>query len=144
MPLFENQSRNDLRQMYIDAWRKYRERLPLEPLEAQIADVIADHPEYHALFDDSETALTRDFTPESGQTNPFLHMSLHLTVRDQVATDRPAGIRAAYEQLIRRRDAHAVEHAIVEHLAEALWQAQRDGVPPNEQVYLRRVQKMTR
>ena|SRR5690349_512089 len=144
MPLFQNQSRDDLRRMYVDAWRKYRERTVLEPLEAQIAQVIVEHPEYHALLEDSDAALSRDFTPESGQSNPFLHMSLHLTVRDQVATDRPAGIRAAYEALARRRDPHAVEHAIVEHLAEALWQAQRDGTPPNEQVYLRRVQKLAR
>jgi hypothetical protein len=143
MPLFENQSRSDLRQMYIDTWRKYRERLPLEPLEAQIADVIAEHPEYHALLED-DAALQRDFTPEAGQTNPFLHMALHLTVRDQIATDRPQGIRAAFETLARRREPHDVEHALLEHLAEALWQAQRDGVPPNEQVYLRRIQKMTR
>jgi len=144
MPLFQNQSRNDLRQMYVEAWRKYRERIPMEPLEAQIAQVIADHPEYHALLEATEVAVTREFTPDGGQTNPFLHMGLHLTVRDQVATDRPLGIRAAYESLLRRRDRHDVEHEIVEFLAEALWQAQRDGVPPNEQVYLRRVQKLAR
>jgi len=144
MPLFDNQSRDDLRQMYIVAWRKHRERSPMEPLEAQIAQVIAEHPEYHSLLEDPESAVARDFTPEGGQANPFLHMGLHLTVRDQIATDRPQGIRAAYETLLRRRDPHDVEHAIIEYLAEALWQAQRDGVPPNEQVYLRRVQKLAR
>lgn len=144
MPLFETQSRGDLRRMYVDAWRKYRDRSPLEPLETQIADIVAAHPEYHALLENGEAALQRDFTPEAGQTNPFLHMALHLTVRDQIATDRPQGIRAAFETLIRRRDPHDVEHAMLEHLAEALWQAQRDGAPPNEQVYLRRVQKMAR
>jgi hypothetical protein len=144
MPIFQNQSRHELRQMYVEVWRKQRDRLPLEPLEAQIAQVIAEHPEYQSLLDDRDTALTRDFTPEGGQTNPFLHMALHLTVRDQIATDRPLGVRAAYETLIRRRDPHEVEHAMLEHLAEALWQAQRDNVPPNEQVYLRRVQKMAR
>jgi len=144
MPLFQNQSRSDLRQMYVDAWRKHRERLPMEPLEAQIAQVIAEHPEYQALLNDADAALARDFTPEGGQSNPFLHMGLHLTVRDQVATDRPQGIRSAYMALARRREPHDVEHAMIEHLAEALWQAQRDGSPPNEQVYLRRVQKLAR
>jgi len=116
----------------------------MEPLEAQIIDVIMEHPEYYPLFNDPETALTKDFAPESGHTNPFLHMAMHLAVRDQVATDRPAGIRAAFETLCRRRKQHDAEHAVAEHLAELIWQAQRSGLPPDEQVYLRRVQKLVR
>jgi hypothetical protein len=144
MPFFDNQSRSDLRGMYLEAWRKHRAGLPLEPLEAQIADVIEEHPEYHALLNDSDTALSRDYTPEGGQSNPFLHMAMHLAVRDQVSTDRPPGIRAAFQQLLKRRDKLDAEHAIAEHLAEMIWQSQRSGMPPDEQVYLRRVQKLLR
>ena len=142
MPFFANQSRDQLRQMYFNAWRKYRERLPLEPVEAQVADVIALHPEYHALLESPE-ALHKDWTPEHGQTNPFLHMGLHLAIREQVATDRPSGIRAAYQQLCAKHgETHATEHQMIECLAEALWNAQRNNQPPNEQAYLARLQQL--
>jgi hypothetical protein len=144
MPIFQDQSRQELRQVYVDAWRKQGAGLPLEPLEAQVADVVAEHPEYHELFSDSQTTLHADYAPEGGHTNPFLHMSVHLAIRDQVATDRPAGIRAAFEQLLRRKSKHEAEHAVMEHLAEMIWQSQRSGLPPDEQVYLRRVQRLSR
>jgi len=144
MPFFENQSRSDLRSMYLEAWRKHRAALPMEPLEAQIADVIVEHPEYHALLNDPHAALAKDFNPDSGQGNPFLHMAMHLAVRDQIATDRPAGIRSAFEKLLKRRNRLDAEHAIAEHLTEMIWQAQRSGMPPDEQVYLRRIQKLVR
>ncbi len=144
MPFFDTQSRDELRQAYVDAWRKYRERVPMEPLEAQIADVIALHPEYQAQLEDLDTALARDYSPEGGQSNPFLHMGLHLAVRDQIATDRPIGMRAAFEATVRKRgDAHEAEHAIIECLAEALWEAQRAGRPPDEQAYLERVRGLS-
>jgi hypothetical protein len=144
MPFFENSSREDLRKVYLAAWRKHRQRLPMEPLEAQIVGVIEEHPEYHELLDDPDTALTTDFSPESGRVNPFLHMAIHLAIRDQVATDRPAGIRAAYKTLSRRRGALDAEHAIGEHLAKLIWQAQRSSQPPDVDAYLRRVQRMVR
>ncbi len=144
MPFFANQSRTDLRGVYLGAWRKHCANLPMEPLEAQIVDVITEHPEYFPLFNDPEAVLTKDFSPESGQTNPFLHMAMHLAVRDQVATDRPAGIRTAFDTLLRRRNKLDAEHAVAEHLAEMIWKTQRSGLPPDEQVYLRRVQKMVR
>jgi hypothetical protein len=145
MPFFENQSRDQLRRAYMEAWRKHREGIPMEPLEAQIADVIALHPEYQAALQDSEATLHRDYVPESGQSNPFLHMGLHLAVRDQVATDRPPGIRIAFEALARKRgDAHEAEHQIIECLAEAIWDAQRAGRTPDEMAYLERVRMLTR
>ncbi len=114
----------------------------MEPLEAQIADVIALHPEYHAPLEDPEGALDRDYTPEGGQSNPFLHMGLHLAIREQIGTDRPAGIRALFEKIARKLGTeHDAEHAIIECLAEALWEAQRAGRPPDEQAYLERVQR---
>jgi hypothetical protein len=144
MPFFANQSRSDLRGMYFEAWRKHRAGLPIEPLEAQIVDVIIEHPEYQSLLSDRDSALVKDFTPEGGQGNPFLHMAMHLAVRDQLATDRPAGIRDVFAKLIRRRDKLSAEHAIAEHLADMIWQAQRSGLAPDEQVYLRRIQKLVR
>ena len=90
------QDRNELRQMYASAWRKHRDSDVLSPLEAQIAQVIDDHPEYHEAVTGN---LDRDFEVEGGQTNPFLHMGLHLGIREQVATNRPAGIAAIFESL---------------------------------------------
>jgi Domain of unknown function (DUF1841) len=143
MPFFDNQSRDELRRMYLEAWRKRRAGLPSEPLEAQVADVIALHPEYHAALERGEDALARDYTPEGGQSNPFLHMGLHLAVRDQIATDRPAGLRKAFENLAQRiGSAHDAEHRIIECLAEAMWDAQRSGRPPDEIAYLQRVRRL--
>src|SRR3954470_24960922 len=121
MPVFDTQSRDQLRDVYIEAWRKRRERLPMEPLEAQVADVIELHPEYQAALTKRDTVLDRDYTPEGGQSNPFLHMGLHLAVRDQLATDRPLGIRKAFAAVAKRTgDAHQAEHQLIESLAETL------------------------
>ncbi len=101
MPFFHDQDRSSLRRMYVDAWRKHREQRVLEPLEAQIVALIGEHPEYHALLAD-DAALMQDWTPEQGAGNPFLHLSLHLAIREQVATDRPAGIAARLLEAKRR------------------------------------------
>jgi hypothetical protein len=143
MPFFDNQSRDELRRVYVEAWRKRRAGLPVEPLEAQVADVIALHPEYHAALEREGDALVRDYTPEGGQSNPFLHMGLHLAVRDQIATDRPAGLRQAFTSLAARLgSAHDAEHRVIECLAEAMWDAQRTGRPPDEAAYLQRVLRL--
>ena len=144
MPFFANQSRDELRRVYVEAWRKRRASLPVEPLEAQVADVIELHPEYHGALERGGEMLTRDFTPEGGQSNPFLHMGLHLAVRDQVATDRPAGLRQAFASLAQRLgSAHEAEHRIIECLAEAMWEGQRSGRPPDETAYLEAVLRLT-
>lgn len=143
MPFFANQSREQLRQLYFDAWQKHCNQQPLQPLEAQVADVIALHPEYHALFTAAHRALDRDWLPEGGATNPFLHMGLHLTIRDQIATDRPAGIRSAHQTLSHRLGSvHTAEHRMIDCLAEALWQAQRTGLPPDEDAYLHKIRAL--
>jgi hypothetical protein len=150
MPLFAGQSREQLRQLYLQAWRKYSARLPLEPLEAQIAAVIAEHPEYGPLLERGPQALTADYAPGLGRSasvphgeNPFLHMGLHLAIREQVATDRPAGIARIHAALSKRAgDAHAAEHAMLEPLAEALWESQRSGRAPDEQRYLERLRQL--
>jgi len=143
MATFGGQSREQLRRMYLDTWRKFTQRAPLEPLEAQVAAVIAEHPEYVQWLETGEDALVAEFTPEGGRQNPFLHMGLHLAIREQVATNRPAGIHGIHEALTRRMgDAHAAEHAMLELLAETLWEAQRSGRPPDEQVYLEKLRAL--
>lgn len=131
------QDRNELRRMFFATWRKHRAHAPMEPLEQTIAHIIAQHPEYHALLEDEDAYLTRDYLPEMGQTNPFLHMAMHIAIQEQLGTDRPAGVREAYQALLTRfGDPHAVEHDMMECLAEALWQAQRQGLPPDDTAYL--------
>jgi Domain of unknown function (DUF1841) len=143
MPVFAGQDREQLRQMYRDSWRKYTARQPLEPLEAQVAGVIAEHPEYVPLLESGPQVLTADYTPEGGRTNPFLHMGLHLAIREQAATDRPAGITQIHQALAKRLgDPHAAEHAMLELLAETLWEAQRSGRAPDEQRYLERLRTL--
>ena len=143
MPFFAGQNREQMRRMYLEAWRKFSARSPLEPLEAQLAAVIAEHPEYVTWLEAGESALAADFTPEGGRENPFLHMGLHLAIREQVATDRPAGIAAVHRALTGRLGGpHEAEHARLEKLAETLWEAQRQGRVPDEGLYLERLRKL--
>jgi hypothetical protein len=136
---FANAGRDELRRRYVNAWQRHREGLPLEPLDAQIADLVALHPEYHTLLESPEGAA-QDFTVEQGRSNPFLHMGLHLAIREQVATRRPPGIEVVHRQLARMLgDVHAAEHRMIEVLAETLWEAQRAGRAPDEQRYLERL-----
>jgi hypothetical protein len=116
--------------------------LPLTPLEAQIADVIALHPEYQPLLEDPD-ALAAEFTVEQGRINPFLHMGLHLGLREQLATRRPAGIEQVHARLAARLGStHDAEHRMIEVLAETLWEAQRAERAPDEQRYLERLRQL--
>jgi hypothetical protein len=126
-----------LRRGFVEAWRKRLAGAPATPLEAMIADVIAAHPEYQAALSDPETLDERDFPPEAGEANPFLHMGMHLALREQVGTDRPAGIAGLHRRLSARTgDPHEAEHRMMECLGRALWEAQRGNRPPDEQSYL--------
>jgi len=143
MSVFAGYTREDLRRQYLEAWRKFTARLPLAPLEGQIAAVIADHPEYVSWLESGTGALEAEFTPEGGRENPFLHLGMHLAIRDQVATDRPAGIARIHRELAHRLgSAHAAEHAMLEPLGRTLWEAQRAGQAPDEQLYLERLQSL--
>lgn len=134
--LFGN-DRTSLRRFYVEAWRKLCAGEPLEPLQQQVAEVVRQHPEYHAMLEGDDALLERDFTPEQGQSNPFLHMGMHLAIREQLATQRPAGVVECYRALLGKfGDVHTVEHHMMECLGEMLWQAQRDATMPQEQVYL--------
>lgn len=143
MPFFHDQDRSGLRRHYVEAWRKHRSGMPLEPLEHQLVAAIEQHPEYQPLFEADEQVLGRDYTPESGQSNPFLHLGLHLAIREQVATDRPAGIAAVHRELSRRLgDVHEAEHRMLEKLGEAIWFSQRTGRPPDEAAYLESLRQL--
>jgi hypothetical protein len=130
-------TREEARRFLIDAWRKSRAGDPLSALERQAAGLIALHPEYHAILDAPARHLERDYPPEGGAMNPFLHLSLHLAVAEQLAIDQPPGIRAQFERLrTARGDEHAALHAILECLGEVVWQAQRTSTPPDGALYL--------
>ncbi len=134
------QDRNELRKMYADAWQKHCGKRPLTPLEAQIAQVIEDHPEYHEVITGD---LDRDFMVEGGKTNPFLHMGLHLGIREQVSTNRPAGIAAILKALgARTAGLHDAEHRMIDCLAETLWEAQSNNNTPDEAAYLERLRNL--
>ncbi len=137
-------NRDELREKFRSAWHKAREGLPLDPLDTVIAEVVAWHPEYHAaLGAPAGEPLQREYLPEDGETNPFLHMGLHIGLREQVGTNRPAGIAAVHQALAHQcGDAHAAEHLMMDCLAQAMWQAQRDGVAPDEQTYLKTLQAL--
>ena len=131
-----NPTREQLRRFFCEAWRKHRERLPLDGAEVTAADLITEHPEYHALLEAPEAAVEKEFTPENGQTNPFLHLSLHLAIAEQISIDQPPGIRAAYQALRQRLEVHDAEHAVMECLGETLWKAQRAGTAIDTAGYL--------
>jgi hypothetical protein len=130
-------SQHDVRRFFCAAWRKRRDGLPLEPIEAQAADWIAEHPEYDAVLADEAAALDAAWRVEDGRENPFLHLSMHLSIAEQAAIDQPAGIRQAVQALAARRGSlHAAHHEVMECLGEMIWRSQRDGLPPDGQAYL--------
>jgi hypothetical protein len=142
MTLFNSYSREQLRRSYADAWAKRVAHAPLSPLEALITDVIASHPEFQALVSDPRKAEEFEAAATSPADNPFLHMGLHLAVREQVSIDRPPGVRELQRQLLSMSgDPHQAEHALMESLGEALWQAQRAGRAPDETQYLNLVRE---
>lgn len=136
------QDRNEVRQVYLNVWHKMQNQQILEPMEALIAEVIESHPEYHDLLADDADIKQRDYSPEQGQTNPFLHMGMHIALREQAGADRPAGINSIYQKLIAKRGQLEAEHAMMECLGQALWSAQRNHQPPDEAGYLECLNKL--
>ncbi len=135
------QDRRELRQMYVDSWQKYCGGEVLSPLEAQIAAVINDHPEYQSMLTNEN--IDQAFTPDGGASNPFLHMGLHLAIREQIATDRPPGIAAIFGKVLHAAgNQHTAEHLALESLAETLWEAQGSNQMPDEQAYLDRLRRL--
>ena len=130
-------SQNDVRRFFCDAYRKQREGAPLTQLEALATDWIAEHPEYHGDLGDVDAALAAVFDVEAGCTNPFLHLSMHLSISEQVGIDQPRGIRQAFELLAAKRgSAHVAHHEVMECLGEMMWASQRNGLPPDGEKYI--------
>jgi hypothetical protein len=138
------QDREQLRRFFKTSWNKRLAGQALQPLEQLVAQVIEQHPEYHAHFVDDEL-LQRDFSPDHGETNPWLHMGMHISLGEQLGADRPAGIRALYQQIVMRfGDHHAAEHAMMDCLGAVLWEAQRSARAPDEAAYLECLKKLLR
>ena len=136
-------SRDEARRFLAETWNKFRAGQPLSALERIAATIIAEHPEYHALLDADAVAVEAEFLPEAGVQNPFLHLGLHLTIREQVSTDRPPGIRALHASLtLRLGSVHEAEHRMLEVLGELLWESQRAGTMPDEMLYLERLKNL--
>jgi hypothetical protein len=132
-----NPSREDVRRFFCETWAKHAARQPLTPIESIAADWIAQHPEYHDDLERADDALAADYSPESGRTNPFLHLSMHLAIHEQLQIDQPRGIRAAFEALVRQSGSeHDAAHATMDCLGETLWAAQRHGTAPSDERYL--------
>jgi hypothetical protein len=137
-----NPSREEVREMFFRAWRACRDGLPLAGMEGLALDVILQHPEYHSLLDHPERYRDRDYVDEA---NPFLHMSLHIALEEQLSIDQPPGIRARWQGLLARcGERHDALHQAIECLAEMLWRSQRDGLPPDAATYLSCLERRAR
>ena len=135
--------RGQLRKMFFSSWKKFHAGEEMEALEQMIAQIIQQHPEYHDLLADEDTYLDKDYTPEMGETNPFLHMSMHIAIVEQLSIDRPAGIKELYHQLVTKyNDSHVVEHHIMECLGQMMWEAQRNQAIPDDQQYMECLRKL--
>lgn len=135
--------RAELRAYYFKVWQKHQADEALEPLEQQILQVIQEHPEYHIYLTDPERYADEDFSPETGKPNPFMHMGMHLAIREQLGTNRPAGIRDIYMAYMTQfsGDAHVVEHNMMEVFAEAMWEMMRQEKEFDEGGYLQALRK---
>ena len=134
-PNMFNPSRDQVRQFFVDSWRKHRSHEILTPLETIALDWIMQHPEYHGDLE-SPDALSQDFAVEEGRTNPFLHLSMHLAIAEQVSVDHPRGIRAAHDATAARTDPHHAAHEIMECLGQVVWESQRLGTPLDSDAYI--------
>ena len=132
-----NPSREQVRQFFFEARRKQRERQVLAGLEHLAVDIVRLHPEYHAALDEPERYQEREYRPEAGDSNPFLHLSMHLAIEEQLSIDQPPGIQRELARLAAKLgDRHAACHEIMECLAETVWRAQRDGAELDALAYL--------
>jgi len=131
-----NPSREQARQFFFDTWRKYRQREMLSGMEDMALEVILLHPEYHAMLDDTERYHHKDYLPEMGDTNPFLHMSMHIAIKEQLSIDQPVGILKRFERLLKETgNEHDAMHQVMECLAEMIWQAQRSRSALDASIY---------
>lgn len=131
-----NPSKDEVRQFFCTTWRKTCANEVLTPLEAIARDWILQHPEYHDDLSDAESAQAADYDIARGQSNPFLHLSMHLSITEQVSINQPPGIRDAYQALAAKLGEHEAQHQVMECLGEMLWTSQRNGTPPDGAAYI--------
>lgn len=135
-------SQHDVRRFFCETYRKHRANEILTPLEAIARDWVVQHPEYAAALADAQAALATDYSIESGQSNPFLHLSMHLSIAEQISIDQPPGIRQAFVTLAQRLGSeHDAHHQIMECLGEMMWASQRSGLPPDGAAYIECVKR---
>jgi hypothetical protein len=135
-------SQHDVRRFFCEVLRKDRAGEPLTPLETLAAQWIQEHPEYHGDLADEQAALDASYTVEEGRANPFLHLSMHLSISEQVSVDQPRGIKQAVELLAARRSSwHQAHHEVMECLGEMIWNSQRSGLPPDGEAYIDAVRR---
>ena len=131
------QDRTQQRQFLANAWQKFLDKQVLDPLEDQLAQVIKIHPEYHKLIQNIES----DYFPEQGEVNPFLHINLHLSLREQLSINQPAGINEYYQKILTKvKDPHEVEHKMMDCIAQMIFSSQKNNTPMDHQAYLRCLQ----
>ncbi len=134
-----------MREVFFRAWHGYRKNRTLDGIESVIVDVALRHPEYHAVLDATDNAPPRDFHAALGETNPFMHMGLHIAIAEQLSIDQPPGVRRCYQKLSARlSDPHTAEHAMMNCLEEMLWQSQQSQQPPDQAAYLKCLERLTR
>ncbi len=135
-------SQHDVRRFFCGTYARQRQGLPLDAMQALAARWIDEHPEYHAELADEAAALAAVYSVEDGRTNPFLHLSMHLSITEQAGIDQPSGIRQALELLAARRNSlHAAHHEVMECLGEMIWASQRSGLPPDGQAYIEAIRR---
>ncbi len=138
-----NPSQADVRRFFCQTYAKHLGKQILTPLENIAARWLLEHPEYHADLSDEAAAIAREYPPEGGQSNPFLHLSMHLSISEQVQADLPAGLKAAYGlALAKMGDPHATHHAIMEVLGKVLWEAQRRHIQPDMDAFVEGVRRL--
>lgn len=135
-------SQHDVRRFFCEAYRKHHANEILTPLEAVARDWVVQHPEYADALKDTEAALATDYSVERGDSNPFLHLSMHLSIAEQISIDQPPGIRKAFLGLAQRLDSeHEAHHQIMECLGQMIWASQRSGLPPDGAAYIECVKR---
>ena len=130
-------SQYDVRRFFCETFTRQRDGQPLDAMQGQAATWVDEHPEYHAELADVDTAVAASYSVEEGRTNPFLHLSMHLSIAEQVSIDQPTGIRQAVQLLAAKRNSlHAAHHEVMECLGDMIWRSQRSGLPPDGQAYI--------
>ena len=139
-----NPTREEVRRFFCDTWKKKVENQILTPMETLASDWMSQHPEYHITLADPEGAVAQDYTPERGETNPFLHLSMHLSISEQISIDQPPGIKAVAQNLTKKLGSeHEAQHAMMECLGQVMWEAQREGKPLSPEKYLEALQMLS-